>query len=78
VEVDELALIFGVQADPDLNDFVIVFGVHLHGLGILDCFESTRRGGMAGLSDANGPRRLISLNSAATTAAVANSMLSYS
>jgi hypothetical protein len=37
---------------------VIFFGVHLRGLDILDCFESTRRGGMAGPSDANGGGQL--------------------
>jgi hypothetical protein len=29
-----------VQSSLDLNGFSRVFGVDLHGLGILDCFQS--------------------------------------
>jgi hypothetical protein len=61
-EVNELAFLFGVQADPDLNSFGRVFGLDLHGLGVLGCFESSGRGGMAGPRDADGTQRLSSLN----------------
>jgi hypothetical protein len=44
-EVDELAFLFGVQADPNWNGFGRVFSVDLHGLGVLGRFESAKRWG---------------------------------
>jgi hypothetical protein len=38
-EVDELAFLFGVSADPDLDCLGRVLGVDLHGLGILGRLE---------------------------------------
>jgi hypothetical protein len=38
-EVDELAFLFGVSADPDLDCLDRVLGVDLHGLGILGRLE---------------------------------------
>jgi hypothetical protein len=40
-EVNELAFLFVVQADPDLDGLGRVFGVDLHGLSILGHIEST-------------------------------------
>jgi hypothetical protein len=39
-EVNELAFLFGVQTGPDLHIFVRVSGINLHGLSVLDRFES--------------------------------------
>jgi hypothetical protein len=77
-EVDELALLFGVQIRPNLNGLGRVFSVNLFGFSILGRFQSTGQGGMVGTGDADGTRRLSSLNTAAMTMAAANSMLSYS
>jgi hypothetical protein len=41
-EIDKLAFLFGVQDGPDLNSFGRVFGINLHGLSVLDRFDSAR------------------------------------
>jgi hypothetical protein len=39
-EVDELTFLFGVQTGPYLHSFGTVSGIDLHGLSILNRFES--------------------------------------
>jgi hypothetical protein len=41
-EVDELTFLFGIQAGLNLKSLVRVFGIDLHGLGILGHFEGAR------------------------------------
>jgi hypothetical protein len=61
-----------------MHDFGRVSSIDLYGLGILIYLENIRCMGMARLGGIVGIWRLSSLSSVVATAAVANSMLSYS
>jgi hypothetical protein len=77
-ELNERAFLFGIQTGPDMHGFSGSPASICMALASLSILKMPDFVGMDGLSSAIGIRRLSSLSSAAATATMACSMLSYS